>query len=174
MLCDVALFGEVKVPDLCIDDFLCAQVPEALLPGLPPDAITALPRSVEAALEELRAWPTPAPEYLSVAFDGGRLQVRGLVSEGTFLELAPGLAGLCGAAAAHGGGGTVLMVGLGAVSFGYSARCAFGRSSVRNLTVDAVEAVRGSPALERLRDAARSSLEALLGEGAGAPFTGAV
>ena len=30
MLCDVALFGEVKLPDLCIDDFLCDETREAV------------------------------------------------------------------------------------------------------------------------------------------------
>ncbi len=174
MLCDVALFGEVKVPDLCIDDFLCAQTREAVLPGFPLDAVTTLPRSIEAVLEELRTWPTLAPEYLSVSFESGKLDVRGLVSRDTFLAVAPGLTSLCKTAAPHGGGGTVLMVGLGPVVFGYSARCAYGRSSVRTLSAEAVHALRESPAIDALRDSARSSLEALLGEGAGAPFTGAL
>ena len=173
MLCDVALFGEVKLPDLCIDEFLCSEAREVLLPGFPLDAVMAPPRSVEATLEELRTWPALAPEYLSVCFEGGKLTVRGLVSRDTFISIAPGLVSLCSTAAPHGGGGTLLMVGLGSLSFGYSARCAFGRSVVRTLDAQTVENLRGSPAVDALRDQARSSLEALLGEGAGAPFTGA-
>lgn len=173
MLCDVALFGDLKLPELCIDDFLCAQTREAVLPGFPLDAVTTLPRPVEAALEELQSWPLLPPEYLRLTFEGGKLDVRGLVSRDTFLSVAPALVSLCRTAAPHGGGGTLLMVGLEALTFGYSARCAYGRSSVRTLSTAAVKALRESPAIDGLRAAARSPLEAMLGEGAGAPFTGA-
>lgn len=173
MLCEVALIGEVKLPDLCIDDFLCAQTREAVLPGFPLDAVRELPRSVEAMLEELKSHALLPPEWLSVSFEAGALAVRGLVSRDTFLATAPALVSLCRTAAPHGGGGTVLMVGLGALTFGYSARCAFGRSSVRTLSSDAVHRLRASAAVAGLRDSARASIEAMLGDGAGAPFTGA-
>jgi len=175
MLCDVALFGELKVPDLCIDSFLCAEAREAVLPGFPLDGYSPLPRSAEAVLEELRSWPLLPPEYLRLDFDAcsGRLDVRGLVSRDTFLSVAPGLVSLYRTAAGHGGGGTLLMVGLAALVFGYSTRCAYGQSAVRTLSADAVNALRESPAVAVLKAQARSGLEALLGEGAGAPFTGA-
>src|SRR4051794_4103445 len=105
MLCDVALFGELKLPDLCIDDFLCAQTREAVLPGFPLDAVPVPPRSVEAMLEELSTYALLPPEWLSVSFESGRLEVRGLVSRDTFLQVAPSLASLCRSAAPHGGGG---------------------------------------------------------------------
>jgi hypothetical protein len=173
MLCDVALFGEVKLPDLCIDDFLCAQGREAVLPGFPFDAVRELPRSVEATLEELKEHALLPPEWLKLSFECGKLEVRGLVSRDTFLTVAPGLVSLCRTAAPHGGGGTMLMVGLGALTFGYSARCAYGRSSVRTLSSEAVHLLRESVAIASLRASARASLEAMLGDGAGAPFTGA-
>ena len=173
MLCDVALFGEVKLPDLCIDDFLCAETRDAVLPGFPLDAVAVLPRSVEAMLEELKTHALLAPEWLSVGFEAGKLDVRGLVSRETFLQVAPALVSLTRTAAPHGGGGTVLMIGLDALTFGYSARCANGRSSVRTLSAEAVIALRRSRAIGGLKRGARASLEAMLGDGAGMPFTGA-
>jgi hypothetical protein len=174
MLCDVALFGELKLPDLCIDDYLCADARDAVLPGFPLNALPAMPRTVEAVLEELRSWSSLPPEHLRVTFDAGQLDARGLVGRDTFLSTAPALVSLCRSAAMHGGSGTVLIVGLGELSFGYSARCALGRSSVRTLTGEAVKKLRASKAIEGLKRDARASLEALLGEGAGVPFTGAV
>ncbi len=172
MLCDVALFGELKLPDPCIDAFLCAQAREAVLPGFPLGALDPLPRSAEAVLEELRSWPLLPPEYLRLDFESGRLEVRGLVSRDTFLSVAPGLVSLYRTAAPHGAGGTLLMVGLSALVFGYSTRCAYGRSAVRTLSAEAVRSLRDSPAVGTLKEQARSPLEAMLGEGAGAPFTG--
>jgi hypothetical protein len=173
MPCDVALFGEVKLPTPCVDDFLCSETREAVLPGFPVDSIPATPRTVEAMLEELRSWPLLPPEYLRVTFENDTLSVKGLISRDTFLSVAPGLTSLCRAAAPHGGEGTMLMVGIGALTFGYSARAASGRSSVRTLTGSAVKKLGASPAVSGLRDDARAGIEVLLGEGAGAPFTGA-
>ncbi|MBL8956466.1 MAG: hypothetical protein JNK82_37170 [Myxococcaceae bacterium] len=172
MLCDVAIFGELKLPDLYLDSYLCAEAREAVLPGFPRDHVTVLPRSAEAVLEELKGWPLMPPEWLRLDFEAGRLDVRGLVSRDTFLSIGSSLASLYRTAAPHGGGGTLLMVGLSELVFGYSARCAWGRSVVRTLSAEAVKALRESPAVSTLKEQARSPLEALLGEGAGAPFTG--
>ncbi|MBK7859294.1 MAG: hypothetical protein IPJ65_11870 [Archangiaceae bacterium] len=163
----------MKLPQLNTDDFLCAETRDAILPGFPLEAVPTWPRSAEAVLEELRTHALLPPEWLSVTFDEGRLDARGLLSRDTFFTVAPALVSLCRAAAPYGAGGTLLMVGLGALSFGYSVRCAFGRSSVRIMSADAVNLMRESPAVEALRQSARGSLEALLGDGAGAPFTGA-
>ncbi len=174
MLCDVAFFGEVKLPQLCVDDFLTSETREALLPGFRLDAIPSTPRTVEAMLEELRGQLLPSPEHLRVTFEGETLSVKGLVSRETFLSVAPALVSLCCASAPHGGEGTLLMIGLGAATFGYSARAASGRSSVRTLTAAAVKKLRASLAVAGLRDEAPSGFEVLLGEGAGSPFTGSL
>ena len=172
MLCDVALFGEVKLPEARLDDYLCSEAREALLTGFTLAPIE-LARQTEAVLEELKGWSLLPPEWLEVSLEGSSLKVRGLVSRDTFLSIGADLASLWHSAAPFGGGGSLMMVGLDGLAFGFQIRAAFGRGSVRTLNTNAVQEVRASAAVATLRDGARWSFAAMLGEGAGAPFTGA-
>jgi hypothetical protein len=169
MLCEVALFGELRLPQSNVEAFLSSAVRAVPLPGWPDDVSTA-ERPAEVVLEDLRGLPLTSPEWLDLTLEGSVLKVRALLSKDSFLAAAAELNGLCGAAAGVGGGGTLLTVGLDALNFGYSLRCAFGHATLRALSTSAIDELRRSPAVNAMLDQARSPLEALLGDGAGTPF----
>jgi hypothetical protein len=171
MLCEVALFGELRLPDVAVETFLSSPVRSLALPGWP-DTETA-ERSAEVVLEDLRGQALAPPEWLDITLEGCVLKVRAVLSKDTFLSIAPELNGLAGTAATFGSGGTLLTVGLGALTFGYSLRCAWGHATLRPLSTNAVRELVRSPAVTSMLDCARGPLEALLGEGAGAPFLAA-
>jgi hypothetical protein len=168
MLCEVALFGELRLPESNLEAFLSSAIRAVPLPGWPEEQ--SAERSAEVVLEDLRGLPLAPPEWLDVSLDGAVLKVRALLSKDTFLAIAPELNGLAGVAAGHGGGGTLHTVGLDALTFGYSLRCAFGHATLRPLSAKTVRELKRSATVLAMLDQAKSPLEALLGDGAGAPF----
>jgi hypothetical protein len=168
MLCEVALFGDLRLPYDNVEAFLSSLVRPMSLPGWPDEP--AVERSAEVVVEELHCLPLPPPEWLDIALDGAVLKVRALLSKDSYLSIAPALHGLCGATAGFGGGGRLFTVGLGALNFGHTLRCAFGHATLRALSDAAVGELRASHEVTSMLDQARSPLEALLGDGAGEPF----